>query len=89
MAYNQVQQQHKQDIVNHLNTGNAVIFHVLGAKKGYSSTYTGNQHWMVLTDVNADGTEAYVSNPYSTGPNGWNSLDIILQSLCCYIKVSE
>ena len=67
LAYNQVQTQHKQDIINHLRTGNAVIYHVLGARKGYSSIYTSNQHWMVLTDVNADGTQAYVSNPNSAG----------------------
>lgn len=89
LAYNQVQDINKQDIVNHLRTGNAVIYHVLGASKGYSSIYTGNQHWMVLTDVNEDGTQAYVSNPNSSGPNGWNDLNMILQSLCCYIKVSE
>jgi flagellum-specific peptidoglycan hydrolase FlgJ len=89
LAYNQVQTQHKQDIINHLRTGNAVIYHVLGARKGYSSIYTSNQHWMVLTDVNADGTQAYVSNPNSAGPNGWNNIDTILQSLCCYIKVSQ
>ena len=89
LAYNQVQPQNKQDIINHLRTGNAVIYHVLGARKGYSSIYTSNQHWMVLTDVNADGTQAYVSNPNSAGPNGWNNIDTILQSLCCYIKVSQ
>ena len=86
-AYLTVQPNNKSDIQNHLKTGNPVIIHVLG-KGSYSSSYTSNQHWMVLLDINDDGSQVYVSNPYSTGKNGWDSIDEVLRSLCCYIKVS-
>lgn len=87
-AYLTVQPENKTDIQNHLKTGNPVIIHVLGRDQ-YNSSYTSNQHWMVLLDINDDGSQVYVSNPYSTGKNGWDSIDEVLKSLCCYMKVSQ
>ena len=78
---------HKNAILDHLKTGNAVIIHVLGARKGYSSNYTRNQHWMVLLDVN--GNQVYVSNPSSSSKNGWVDIDTACKSLCCYTKVAQ
>ena len=84
-----VKAENKQDIQSHLKTGDIVIIHVLGNKKGYSNPYTSNQHWMALLDINEDGSQVYVSNPYAGKSNGWADIDQVLNSLCCYIKVSE
>ena len=80
----------KEDIKNHLKKGDAVIIHVYGAGHGGTNLYTDNEHWMVLLDINENGDEVYVSNPYDgTKPNGWNNIDTVLNSMCFYIKVSE
>lgn len=83
---------HKKDIQDHLKTGDVVIIHVLGAGNkngGYNKKYTSSQHWMVLLDINDAGDQVYVSNPYSGQPNGWDNIDQVLTSLCCYIKVKN
>lgn len=79
----------KKDIQDHLKTGDVVIIHVLGSKHGYNNPYTSNQHWMVLLDINDSADEVYVSNPWSGKSNGWENIDEVLKSLCCYIKVSQ
>lgn len=84
-----VSNEHKQDIQEHLKTGDVVIIHVLGAKKGYSNPYTSSQHWMALLDVSEDGSQVYVSNPSGGKSNGWANIDQVLNSLCCYIKVAQ
>ena len=84
-----VSNEHKKDIQEHLETGNVVIIHVLGTKKGYSNPYTSNQHWMALLDINEDGSQVYVSNPYAGKSNGWANIEQVLNSLCCYIKVAQ
>ena len=84
----EVQSSAKANIQNHLKTGNPVVIHVLGSGKGYSSTYTQNQHYMALLDISDDGTQVYVSNPYSTGPNGWEDINVVIRSLEAYILVS-
>lgn len=82
-----VAESNKKDIQEHLKTGEVVIIHVLGTKKGYDNPYTSNQHWMALLDINEDGSQVYVSNPYAGKTNGWADIDQVLRSLCCYIKV--
>ncbi len=77
-----VQDTHKKAIQDHLKTGNPVIFHVLS-----DSSYTTNQHWMVLLDISEDGSKVYVSNPNVSGHNGWDDIDHALQALCCYIRL--
>lgn len=79
----------KKDIQDHLKTGDVVIIHVLGTKKGYDNPYTSNQHWMVLLDINDTADEVYVSNPYAGKSNGWANIDEVLRSLSAYIKVSN
>lgn len=74
----------RADILNHLNTGNAVIVKVKPGRKGVSK-YTDNQHFMALLDVSGD--TVYVSNPNSKKPTGWDSIDNVLISLDYYIKV--
>lgn len=84
-----VEASNKSEIQQHLEGGDAVLIHVLGSEKKYNSSYTSNEHWMALLDINDDGSQVYVSNPNKNGANGWADIDDVLQSLCCYILVGQ
>jgi len=88
-AHQNVRNTDKKAIQEHLETGNPVVIHVLGNKKGYTNPYTSNQHWMALLDVSEDGKQVYVSNPNKNGGNGWVDIEYVLQALCCYYKVQQ
>ena len=80
-AYANVQPQHKEDIMNHLVTGNPVVFHVLSGSK-----YTNSQHWMVLVDIS--GEQVYLIDPGSSKRDGWVDINEVLRYMCCYTKVA-
>ena len=75
----------KSEIGTYIRKGNPVIINVHGQEYGGSSPFTKRQHKMALLDINADGTEVYVSNPtgkyYKPDYNGWLPLDKVTISL--------
>jgi len=78
----------KNKIIGYLQEGYPVIFHVTGSeKRSGKSIFTGNQHWMVLLDVNEEKDKIYVAAGTAKSVSGWYSIDTALTSLCCYAKV--
>lgn len=74
--------QAKNDILSNLNAGNALLIH---ASKGY---YTGEGHLMTLIDV--DGDQVYLSNPGNRNKTGWVSLStLISRNVDWYMVVSR
>jgi len=74
---------HKTNIINTLNEGGLVYFHVFGNAGGGNNRWAYSQHWMSLLDINENGTKVYVSSVHSKD-TGWADIDEILKSLCCY-----
>lgn len=64
----------REEIVSYLSAGRAVMIHV-----NSSSTYTNNEHWMALIDI--DGDSVYISNPSSLNKTGWQSLTQVMVGL--------
>ena len=77
-----------EEIQEWLYSGGEVIIHVLGAKKGGNSSYTGDQHWMPLVDISEDGQQVYIMNTVSSYSDksryGWNDINKLKISVDCY-----
>lgn len=71
----------RNKIIQHLQNGGVVLTYHHGEKKGSSSIYTRNQHWMLIIDINEDGSEVYLSNPSSLDKTGWQSMTDIMKGL--------
>ncbi len=76
----------KSRVINHVQTGNPVIIHVL---KEEESTFTDGEHWMAILDYNETTDELYVSNPSATRPTktGWIDADMVLRGCTEYFAI--
>ena len=63
------------DAINHLKKGGTLIVH------SFSQPFTYSEHWMSIIDVSSDGSEVYLSNPNSGGPNGWMNATSTLNAM--------
>ena len=77
----------RNGVINQLREGKPVIVHVPANSGKYS---TSAEHFFVLLSISEDGQQFYVSDPggnyVSSGRNGWNSINVVLEYVDSYIK---
>lgn len=85
---NQLSETQLNEIRNHLRSGKEVIVHVEGSKRGGTSRYTRDQHWMPIVDINEDGSQVYNMNTTTSslnnGQSGWVDIKDLFTSVNCY-----
>lgn len=68
----------KQEIKNHLLTGNAIMISIYGGNP-YGSMFSSAHHWITVLDINPNTEEVYVGNSSSTA-SGWLPLQYVVSA---------
>lgn len=68
----------KQEIRNHLLTGNAMMISIYGGNP-HGSMFSSAHHWLTVLDFNPNTEEVYVGNSSSTA-SGWLPLDYVVSA---------